>query len=105
MNLTTVENTWWGIPAGITSQVTFVYLGRLKNWEAELSEDMHELLVPSDPEDEKNLAVDVDSGPFRSFPHYMTAGGLEDHERANVLSDLTGWSIKKNAELFKSIFS
>jgi hypothetical protein len=105
VNLTTVDNSWWGIPAGFTTQVTFVYLGRLANWEAELSDEMRELLVPSDPEDAANLSVDVKSGPFRSFPHYFTAGGLEDHERANVLSDLTGWSITNNAELFKSIFS
>ncbi len=39
-NLTTVENSWWGIPAGVTSQVTFVYLGRLAGWEAQLSDSM-----------------------------------------------------------------
>ena len=105
VNLTTIENNWWGIPAGITSEITFVYLGRLKNWEAELSDEMRKLLVPSDPEDEANLSVDISRGPFRHFPHYFTAGGLEDHSRANVLADLTGWSIKKNADLFKSIFS
>lgn len=105
VNLTTVENEWWGIPAGITSEVTFVYLGRLKNWEAELSDEMYKLLVPSNPEDAANLGLDIDHGPFKNFPHYNTAGGLEDHSRANALSDLTGWSIKKNADLFKSIFS
>jgi hypothetical protein len=26
-------------------------------------------------------------------------------KRANVLSDLTGWSVLENAELFKSIFA
>jgi hypothetical protein len=103
--LITVENDWWGVPAGIESEITFVYLGRLKNWEAQLSEEMRSLLVPSDPADASNLAVDVNQGPFRGFPHYFTAGGLENTERANVLSDMTGWTILNNADLFRAIFA
>jgi hypothetical protein len=102
-NLTTVENAWWGIPAGITSQITFVYLGRLSGWEKELSAEMRSYLVPEENADD--LSIDVDSGPFKGFPHYLTAGGLINHERANALSDLTGWTILKNANLFRSIFS
>jgi hypothetical protein len=103
-NLTTVENTWWGIPAGITSEVTFVYLGRLKTWESQLSEEMRALLVPAG-EDAQDLSKTVDSGPFRHFPHYPTSGGLINAEQANVLSDMTGWMIQQHADLFKSIFS
>jgi len=104
-NLTTVENVWWGIPAGITSQITFVYLGRLAGWEAELSSDMRSLVVPSDAADAADLSVDVNEGPFKGFPHYVTAGGITNYERANVLADLTGWSVLKNADLFRSILS
>ena len=32
MNLTTIENTWWGIPAGVEVELTVAYLGRLKQW-------------------------------------------------------------------------
>ena len=102
-NLTTVSNDWWGIPAGLTAEITFVYLGRLKNWEAQLSDEMRELLVPA--EDADDLAHTIEDGPFRHFPHYPTSGGLLNAEQANVLSDMTGWLIHQNAELFESIFS
>jgi hypothetical protein len=104
-NLTTVENSWWGIPAGITSEITFVYLGRLKSWEAELSDSVYPLFVPSDSEEAQNLGIDVSEGPFKGFPHYMTSGGLVNNERANALADLTGWTITKNEKLFRRILS
>lgn len=102
--MTTIENQWWGIPAGIVSDVTFVYLGRLSGWESLLSSDMASLLVP-EGDAASNLSVDVSSGPFRGFPHYATTGGEINHERANALADLTGWSVLKNADLFRSILS
>eukprot|EP01035_Chromulina_nebulosa_P019172 gene19172-25017_t len=102
-NLTTVENDWWGIPSGITTQITFVYLGRVLNWENSLSDEMKALLIPSENSDD--LSVDVSSGPFKDFPNYATSGGGIDYERANVLADLTGWTILKNDELFRSILS
>ena len=103
-NLTTVQNDWWGIPAGVTAEVTFVYLGRLKNWESELSDEMRALLVPAG-EDAEDLSKTIEDGPFRHFPHYPTSGGLLNAEQANVLADMTGWLIHKNADLFKSIFA
>ena len=36
--------------------------GRLKSWEDKLSPEMKKLLIPSDPEDASNLAVDIDNG-------------------------------------------
>lgn len=102
--LTTVQNDWWGIPAGITSQIVIVYMGRLGNWEKELTTEMSELLIPSNPTDAADLSVTVDEGPYKGFPHYITAGGITNYERANVLADISGWTILKNEELFRSIF-
>ena len=95
----------WGIPADISVELTVVYLGRLKNWEAVLTPEMKTLLVPNDPDDEANLSVDIASGPFRKFPHYATAGGMINFERANALSDLTGWSVMQNSAFFQEIFA
>lgn len=105
LNLTTIENTWWGIPAGMTFEITFSYLGRLRGWEKKLSKEMYDLAVPSDPADEADLSVTVNSGPFRGFPHFVTAGGLLNVERANLLADLTGWSVLQNEELFRHMLS
>jgi hypothetical protein len=102
-NLTSIENTWWGIPAGVNFEITFSYLGRLPQWEAQLSSDMYKLLVPS--ENAQDLSVDVDSGPFKKFPHFLTKGGGLDAEKANVLADLTGWSVVQNEDLFRHMLS
>lgn len=101
--LTTVENKWWGIPAGFKTQVTFSYLGRLRQWESRLSPEMYPLFVPAENADD--LSVDVKDGPFRKFPHYTTAGGAINYERANALADMTGWSVLQNADLFRSVLS
>lgn len=104
-NLTTIENSWWGIPAGITTEITFSYLGRLSQWEAQLRPEMHKLLVPSDAAKAADLSQDVESGPFRKFPHYATAGGEINNERANVLADLTAWSVLQHSDLFRRMLS
>jgi len=103
--LTTVSNAWWGIPAGFTASVTFVYLGRLSRWEQRLRPELKELLVPHNVDDVEDLSKDVSHGPFRNFPHYFTAGGEINAERANVLADLTAWSVLQNADLFRSVLS
>jgi hypothetical protein len=102
--LTSIQNDWWGIPAGITSEVTIVYLGRLSGWEKELSSEMAPLFVPSYPTEAADLSVTIDEGPYKGFPHYLTAGGITNYERANALADLTGWTILQNEQLFRSIF-
>lgn len=104
-NLTTVANSWWGIPAGFTSQITFVYLGRLRGWEELLSDEMKPLLIP-EGDDANDLSIDVSgTSPFREFPHYVTSGGIINYERANVLADLTGWAVLQHEELFRDILS
>lgn len=104
-NLTTVENKFWGIPSGIVTQVTFVYLSRLLAWEKQLPADMQELFVPADPQDAADPSITVKSGPFLQFPNYPTISAGENYERGNALASLTGWTIRNNAELFTSIFA
>jgi hypothetical protein len=86
-------------------QVTFVCLGRALQWESELSEEMTALLVPADPAAAADPSQTVDSGSFKHFPHYQTAGASINHERANALAALTGWTVKRNADLFRDILS
>jgi hypothetical protein len=104
-NLTTVENKWWGIPAGFNTQLTIVYTNRVQGWEAQLSEEMYELVVPENEEDRDNMSIDIKTGPFHDFPHYLTSGADLNHERANLLADLHGWVVLENKELFQSILS
>jgi hypothetical protein len=103
VNLVTIENAWWGIPAGLNITLTVSYLGRLQAWESQLSNEMKTLLVPQENADD--LSVDVDHGPYRNFPHYFTLGGEINAERANALADLTGWAVLQHADDFRSILS
>lgn len=99
--LTTVENRWWGVKGGIQADITFVILGRLSVWESLLSDEMRKLVVPEKNADD--LAETIPKGPFKHFPHYPTEGGDINSEQANLLADLTGWSILQNQELFNDI--
>lgn len=103
VNLTTIDNYWWGISKDMNIEITFSYLGRLKQWENLLSDEMKELVIPSNnPED---LSNDISYGPFRSFPHYVTDFGLINYERANLLCNMLGWSVLENEELFRHMLS
>lgn len=105
MPLTTIRNDRWGIPAGIETEVTFVYLSRLFEWEKQLPADMHDYFVPADPAAAADASQTIAHGPFKTFPNYPTICAGESAERANALSDMAGWTVRENAELFKSIFA
>lgn len=102
-NLTTVENAWWGIPAGLTFEITFSYLGRLPQWEARLIPEMRALVVPR--VNASDLSVDIQEGPFAGFPHYPTLAADINFEQANLLADLAGWSVLQNEDLFRHMLS
>ena len=103
MNLITIENEWWGIPAGFEVDVTFVYMGRLNIWEKSLSVDMQTRIIPTDgnPDDMSNT---IDNGEFKHYPHYQTAAGLLTYAQSNLLADMSGWSVLQNKDLFLDIF-
>lgn len=88
-----------------STQVTFVYLSRLFEWEAQLPDDMHDLFVPSDPQEAADPSVTVSEGPFRSFPNYPTICAGESAERANALASVAGWTVRQHEDLFRSILS
>ena len=98
-NLTTVANEFRGIPAGITTEITWVYLSRAPKWEELLSADMQKYVVPPSG----GLNVTVKSGHFKHFPHYTTEAASIDYRRANLLSNLQGWVVKENKDLFEAI--
>jgi len=40
---------------------------------------------------------------FKHFPHYKTQGADIDFDAANLLSDLAGWTIQQNKDMFNDI--
>ena len=101
VNLTTIENEYWGISKGFQVQITFIYLGRLSNWESKLNMEMKKLIIPPWG---SNLADDIKTGPFLGFPHYTTLAGGINTERANLLANMVGWSILENSKVFNDLF-
>ena len=97
---TTVNNEFYGIPAGKNITVTWVYLGRASSWESQLSREMQALVVPL--EDADNMAHLREAGPFERFPNYATSLAGINHERANLLADLAGWTLFQNADQLRS---
>lgn len=98
--LSTVENTWWGVKGGVEVDITFMVLGRLSVWESRLDAEMRKLVIPDDAGD---LSATIPHGPFKHFPHYGTNGADINYEQANLLADMTGWSILQNLHLFNDI--
>lgn len=99
MNHTTVSNHKYGIEGGRTVTVLWHYLGRALNWEAQLSDEMKELVVPTT--DPYNQANTIDHGPFKGFPHFPTTLAYENIRQSNLLSNLEGWIVQQNQELFR----
>lgn len=103
--LTTVNNDWWGIDGGVSVDVTIVYLGRCPVWEKQLTSDMQALVIPKaelngGPFDPTDL---TSKKTFKHFPHYKTQGADIDFDAANLLSDLAGWTIQQNKDMFNDI--
>jgi hypothetical protein len=99
MNHTTVSNPKYGIEGGRTVTVLWHYLGRALNWEAQLTAEMKELVVPTT--DPYNQANTIDHGPFKGFPHFPTTLAYENIRQSNLLSNFEGWIVQQNEELFK----
>mmetsp|Transcript_19857 Transcript_19857/g.48580 ORF Transcript_19857/g.48580 Transcript_19857/m.48580 type:complete len:574 (-) Transcript_19857:309-2030(-) len=101
VELKTVENRWFGINEGIRVNVTFVYLSRTKEWEAQLREEVQSKVVPKkNPDDPSSLP----SGTFDNFPNFNTFTQLRlTAPQANLLFHLSSWVIRTNREFFTDI--
>lgn len=94
LNMTTVSNARWAIPAGRQVQMCWIYVGRTLNWENNLRPELKKLVVPegaaADP------SVVMDSGPFKHFPNYPTDHLQLTNQQANLLADLVGWLVLRH---------
>ena len=98
----TVANARWGLPAGIVANVTWVYLSRAGAWEKRLRPEVARLVVP--PPHRSPTPLDygetVATGEYRDFPNFPTDSLDFSPGKANMLADLTGWTVKHNAAEF-----
>jgi len=99
--LTTIENEYWGIPAGVDVNITWVYLSRTLEWERQLPAEIRRHVQPHNRRDIDDTAKLASSGPFSLFPHYGTQKLHVSAAEANLLVEMTGWIIHQNKELFE----
>lgn len=95
---TTAANPRYGLQAGRTVKVLWVYNGRVINWENQLDAEMRGYLTPVDDPD--NQANTVKTGPFANFPWYITKLDSIFTAQANLLADLGGWLVYQHQDLF-----
>ena len=89
--LETVENSFWGIPSGIKSEILFSYLGHINIWKEELPHEIHELLGAK--------------AEFCEFPFFPDNFNGIPPKCSNLLCNMTGWSVTRNKALFEKIIS
>jgi hypothetical protein len=102
--LTTVANSWWGLPGGHQVRVCWMYLDRSANWEASLGSKVVRWEI------ERGNHMKLFAGPFKHFPHYNTISEtpLElielTNEQVRLLADLSCWCVTSNADRFAELF-
>jgi len=99
-NLTTIENEYFGIPAGRQLLVTFYHAGRVFEWEKQLPYATRQLVTPDtgNVTDPTNL---VRGGIFANFPFFNTFLQLDlTAEQVNLLSHMSTWIVERNRDHF-----
>jgi len=98
-NLTTVNNTWWNIPAGRDVEILCVYLERIADFTDQL------------PEDTRAEIAKGDQGTLRNYPFFDTL--LQNPpelialtmSQANLLGSHFEFAVTQTADLFKGFLA
>lgn len=89
--LVTQQNNWFGIAAGRTVNVLWVYLEKTKDWYDALPADIQALL-----------------GPFHNmngnFPHFSTFQTELTATQINLISNLSCWTVLNNSGPFEKMY-
>lgn len=95
MEMTTVQNDWWGIEGGRKVTILWVYNDQVSDWQNQLP---------------KNIQLEIgkgSAGSFANFPFYKTMFENIPHlveytpEQMNLLYQLSAWNVYTNPKLFE----
>lgn len=96
-------NSYWGIPAGGTIDVLYVYLDQVEAWKSQITDDW------------VKLQLDLgDAGEFPHFPNYKTIDetlippwSLTElsPKEVNLLADLTCWVVRNSQSTIQSFIN
>lgn len=103
-SLTTIENRWWGVPAGHEVRVCWMYLDRSAKWEASIGSRRVRWNIW------RGNHCRLFAGPFKHFPHYKTISEIPlelidlTDAQVRLLADLSCWCVTSNADRFARLF-
>ncbi|HEV7766751.1 MAG TPA: hypothetical protein VGQ76_17250 [Thermoanaerobaculia bacterium] len=96
-------NPFWGVPAGATIDILYVYLDKVSVWESQIKDDW------------VKLQLDLgDTGEFPHFPNYKTIDeniidpfSLTEYtpRQVNLLADLTCWVVLNSRSTIESFIA
>jgi len=90
--LVTVANDWFGIPAGRSVTVLWMYLGMAQSWRKDIASELVRLSL------DKEMLL-------HKFPHYSTLKTELTPEQVNFLANLTAWTMLQNSEAITALFA
>jgi hypothetical protein len=90
--LVTVANDWFGIPAGRSVTMLWMYLGMAQNWRSEITSERVRLSL------DKEMLL-------HKFPHYSTLKTELSPTQVNLLANLTAWTMLQNSDAVTALFS
>lgn len=94
VTLTTIENQFMGIAAGITVDIVWYYLGMPSLWYNQLPLSVR-----------TNLGLGI-LGDYYQFPHYSTLEQLKlSASQVNLLANMLTWTVRENQELLEAALS
>jgi hypothetical protein len=91
--LTTIENTFMGIPAGLEVTILWDYSSIPQRWFDQL------------PTSIQNDLNEGDKGPYLDFPYYSIAHIALSTQQVNLLANLCTWVVLDNQDQFEMILS
>ena len=96
----TVANARWGLPAGIVANVTWACPQSSGRVEKRCGPVARLVAAPHRSPTPLDYGETVATGEYRGFPNYPTDSLDFSPGKANMLADLTGWTVKHNAAEF-----
>lgn len=106
VDLATLRNDWYAVPAGLCKRLIVVYLGRCPAWEAALADpQLKELLAPADADPTNLLEKNT---RFPRFPHLSASGPFAppfDAAAVDLLASFGGTILSDNLGLIDAILA
>lgn len=100
---TILQNDFWGVPAGGTIDILYVYLDKVEAWKSQIRDEV--------------VKADLDAGDLGSFAHFPNYKTIDENldppwsltqlspKQVNLLADLTCWVVLQNQSTIEAFIN